>query len=95
MRRLWLWVCAAAVLLFPIQAGAQCGVYKTYAARYLPPHLIDEVDEAAILAIQPKPFEVPPEEIRAARRTGFLPTYEPLRSNVMGEPSDVASGGLR
>ena len=31
MRRLWLWVCAAAVLLFPIQAGAQCGVYKTYA----------------------------------------------------------------
>ena len=31
MRRLWLWVCAAAVLLLPIQAGAQCGVYKTYA----------------------------------------------------------------
>jgi HD-GYP domain-containing protein (c-di-GMP phosphodiesterase class II) len=71
------------------------GVYKTYAARYLPPHLIDEVDEAAILAIQPKPFELPPDEIRAARRTRFLPTYEPLRSNVMGEPTDVASGGLR
>jgi HD-GYP domain-containing protein (c-di-GMP phosphodiesterase class II) len=63
------------------------GVYKTYAARYLPPHLIDEVDEAAILAARPKPFEPPPPEVRAARTQRFLEAYEPLRSNVMGDES--------
>ncbi|MEZ4249943.1 MAG: HD domain-containing phosphohydrolase [Polyangiales bacterium] len=61
------------------------GIYKVYADRYLPPHLIDAVDEAAILAVEPKPFDAPPEEIRAARRARFLSEYEPLRKSVMGE----------
>lgn len=61
------------------------GVYKVYAQRYLPSHLVDEVDEAALLAIEPAPFGLPPTEERAARRRGFLPAYEALRTSVMGE----------
>ncbi|MCB9614765.1 MAG: GAF domain-containing protein [Sandaracinus sp.] len=64
------------------------GIYKVYADRYLPPHLIDTVDEAAILAVEPKPFEAPPEEIRAARHARFLAEYEPLRKSVMGEVTE-------
>jgi HD-GYP domain-containing protein (c-di-GMP phosphodiesterase class II) len=51
------------------------GVYRRYAERYLAPELIDDVDEAAILAIRPKPFELPPEEVRRARFARFLPEY--------------------
>ncbi|MFK7999203.1 MAG: HD domain-containing phosphohydrolase [Polyangiales bacterium] len=61
------------------------GVYKEYGRRYLPPSLIDEVDEEAILAIEPKAFELPPEEQREERRSGFLPRYRRLRGSVMGE----------
>ncbi len=52
------------------------GVYKAYAAEYLPPELIDEVDEAAILAIKPAPYELPPEGERKKRWADFLPEYE-------------------
>lgn len=60
------------------------GVYRTYAQRYLPDHLIDEVDEAALLAIEPKPFELPPEPVRAARRQGFLEEYRVQASHRAG-----------
>ncbi len=67
------------------------GVYRRYAEQFLPPHLIDEVDEAAILAIEPEPFELPDEDERKARWEGFLPQYVPLLSNVLGELSREAS----
>lgn len=57
------------------------GVYRRYAERCLPPELIDEVDEEAILALKPKPFELPPMEERAARWKGFLDEYEELLRN--------------
>lgn len=53
----------------------QSGVYREYAEKYLPADLIDEVDEAAILAIEPKPFDLPPDEVRAQRWRGFLEEY--------------------
>ncbi|HKO91255.1 MAG TPA: HD domain-containing phosphohydrolase, partial [Polyangiaceae bacterium] len=40
------------------------GVYRRYAERYLGAELIDDVDEAALLAIRPKPFELPAEAVR-------------------------------
>lgn len=63
------------------------GVYRSYAERYLPAELIDQVDEAALLAIRPKPLELPPEEVRKARWKQFLPEYERSlrrRPNVLG-----------
>jgi hypothetical protein len=45
---------------------------------YLPPEQLDEVDEAALLAIKPKPFEMPPEEQRKERWRDFLPPYRDL-----------------
>ena len=54
------------------------GVYRQYAERYLSPELIDAVDEAALLAIRPKPFELPPEDVRKQRWQGFLPQYREL-----------------
>jgi len=54
------------------------GVYRRYAARYLSPDQIDEVDEAALLAIRPNPFELPSEEVRRQRWQGFLPQYREL-----------------
>ncbi len=50
-------------------------VYRAYGERYLPAELIDEVDEAALLAIEPKPFELPEVAHRAARWRDFLPQY--------------------
>ncbi len=52
------------------------GIYKEYARKYLPSSLIDEVNEAELLAIKPKPFELPPEDQRKSRWKGFLPNYE-------------------
>jgi len=52
------------------------GVYRRYGERYLPADLLDEVDEAALLSIQPKPFELPPLEERKARWERFLPPYQ-------------------
>ena len=66
------------------------GVYKKYADKYLPPHLIDEVDEQSILDIQPKPFDLPSDHVRHLRFRGFLKKYESLRSSVMGEIGQLA-----
>jgi len=51
------------------------GVYREYADRYLPDELIDEVDEEALLSIEPKPFDLPEESERKARWRDFLPEY--------------------
>lgn len=51
------------------------GVYRTYAAQYLPAELIDDVDEAALLAMQPKPFTAPDDDTRHQRWREFLPEY--------------------
>jgi hypothetical protein len=51
------------------------GVYRRYAEQYLPASLIDAVDEAALLAIVPKPVALPPEETRATRLRELLPEY--------------------
>lgn len=52
------------------------GTYRAYAERYLPPDLIDDVDEAELLAIEPKPFELPDDDTRKKRWEQFLPEYE-------------------
>lgn len=52
------------------------GVYREYGKRFLPEALCDEVDEAALLAIEPKPVELPPDEERKKRWQHFLPEYE-------------------
>ncbi len=51
------------------------GIYREYGKRFLPPELIDEVDEQALLSIEPKPFEAPPESERKQRWRDFLPEY--------------------
>jgi hypothetical protein len=50
-------------------------IYRKYGEMYLPPELLDDVDEEALLAIQPKPFTLPPEEERKKRWLDFLPEY--------------------
>ncbi len=69
------------------------GVYKEYAKKFLPPHLIDEVDEQGVLDMTPKPFDTPSEHVRHLRFKGFLKKYEKLRTSVMGEldPSKIAT----
>jgi hypothetical protein len=60
------------------------GVYRKYAKRYLAPSLIDDVDEAALLAITPRDYELPDESERLVRKEHFLPVYEerfPTRSS--------------
>jgi HD-GYP domain-containing protein (c-di-GMP phosphodiesterase class II) len=54
------------------------GVYKAYAGQYLPKELIDDVDEAPLLAMAPKPFTLPDPAERASRHSDFLPAYRPL-----------------
>jgi HD-GYP domain-containing protein (c-di-GMP phosphodiesterase class II) len=51
------------------------GVYRDYAKRYLPAALLDDVDEAGLLAITPKPFGLPDADARRARSRDFLPEY--------------------
>jgi len=53
----------------------RAGVYLEYARRFLAPHLIDEVDVGALLAIEPKAFELPEHEARMRRWRGFLDEY--------------------
>jgi HD-GYP domain-containing protein (c-di-GMP phosphodiesterase class II) len=60
-------------VLFDFFVGS--GVYREYARRYLPPELVDEVDEDALLAIEPKPFTLPLPGEREARRSALLPEY--------------------
>ncbi len=62
------------------------GVYRRYAERFLPPELIDEVDEQSILEIEPTEVVLPKKAIRDLRKEGFLPAYEPLVRSVMGDP---------
>jgi HD-GYP domain-containing protein (c-di-GMP phosphodiesterase class II) len=54
------------------------GLYRTYAQKYLPAHLLDDVDEAALLALRPKAFVTPADDVRAERWRGFLPQYQTL-----------------
>jgi hypothetical protein len=51
-------------------------VYRKFGERYLPPPLLDAVDEAALLAIQPKTFVLPPESERLERKTRFVAPYD-------------------
>jgi hypothetical protein len=63
-------------------------VYRAYAERYLRPDLIDAVDDAALLAVQPRPFELMPEEQRRARFLDFLPEYRPTgQRHISGLPN--------
>ncbi len=69
------------------------GVYRKYAESYLPRELLDDVDEAALLAMIPKPFSLPDEATRKARFEGLLDVYErrfPIRNSAV--PSSAASG---
>jgi hypothetical protein len=52
------------------------GVYRKFGERYLPPELLDTVDEAALLALQPKQFALPPERERLRRKRGFVAPYD-------------------
>lgn len=54
------------------------GTYRKYAEQYLPKELIDAVDEAGLLAMQPKPFVPAPDDERKKRKASFLPPYEKL-----------------
>ncbi len=69
------------------------GVYRDYAARYLPDALIDKVDEEAILAIEPKAFDLPDREDRDKRHGEFLPEYQRLRSSAMGHEPKLSEPG--
>lgn len=60
------------------------GVYREYAKRFMKPELIDDVDEDALLAIEPDPFELPPPEERALRWQDFREEYKPLEKSVLG-----------
>jgi HD-GYP domain-containing protein (c-di-GMP phosphodiesterase class II) len=51
------------------------GVYRRYAEMFVPKEQLDAVDEASLLAITAKPFQLPPEEDRAKRKQAFLPEY--------------------
>jgi hypothetical protein len=52
------------------------GVYRKFGERYLPAPLLDTVDEAALLAIVPKEFSLPPENVRRERKTRFIAPYD-------------------
>lgn len=63
------------------------GVYRKYAEAHLPPELCDDVDEEALLALEPKPLELPPLEERELRWQAFLPEYEGLvPAELRGRP---------
>ncbi len=52
------------------------GVYRKYGEKYLPPELMDEVDEAALLGIRPSPVDLPDEALRAERKGTLLRPYQ-------------------
>jgi HD-GYP domain-containing protein (c-di-GMP phosphodiesterase class II) len=52
------------------------GVYRHFGERWLPPPLLDAVDEAALLAIQAKAFALPPDSERLLRKTRFITPYD-------------------
>jgi HD-GYP domain-containing protein (c-di-GMP phosphodiesterase class II) len=53
-------------------------VYLQYAQRFLTPEQIDVVDDSIVVAVKPKPFELPPPPIRDQRWLDFLPEYKRL-----------------
>lgn len=69
------------------------GVYRRYAEEFLTSELIDDVDEAALLAIRPRPFETPSEGERLSRRSTLLPQYVE-RFPERGTTLPQARGGL-
>lgn len=52
------------------------GVYRRYAEQYLDPSLCDQVDDDALIAIEARPFELPPEREREQRKETLLQQYE-------------------
>ena len=52
------------------------GTYRKYAEQHLPPELVDEVDEAKLLAIKPPALSLPPPAERKARFSSVLPEYK-------------------
>lgn len=55
------------------------GIYKEYGKKYLPERLLDEVDEEALLAIEPTSFTLPEPAERKKRWLDFLPEYHRAR----------------
>jgi hypothetical protein len=51
-------------------------VYRKFGERYLPPHLLDAVDDAKLLAIEPKQFVLPPRAERLKRMRAFIAPYD-------------------
>ena len=58
------------------------GTYRTYGEQWLPDELMDDVDEQAILDIQPRPYDLPDDETRRRRIASLLPEYEVMRPPV-------------
>jgi HD-GYP domain-containing protein (c-di-GMP phosphodiesterase class II) len=52
------------------------GVYRTFGERYLPAHLLEQIDEAALLAVKPRPFQLPSQEEREKRLRAFIAPYD-------------------
>ncbi len=70
------------------------GVYREYARRYLPEALLDPVDEAALLALEPEPFRLPPKAERDERWERFSPPYAFMAPKaVLRRPSAGNRGG--
>ncbi|MCO4762461.1 MAG: GAF domain-containing protein [Myxococcales bacterium] len=51
------------------------GVYRVYGERFLPKSQLDEVNEAGLLAIEPRPFDLPAYAERKTRQADFLPHF--------------------
>jgi hypothetical protein len=51
-------------------------MYLEYAKQNLAEHLIDEVDEDALLAMTPRSYDLPEQSQRIKRKGRFLPEYE-------------------
>ncbi len=62
------------------------GVYRAYAERFVSPEQIDEVDEGALTAIVPVPFESLSAHERSLRKETFLPEYEEQRHRSVRPP---------
>jgi len=56
----------------------QSGMYRKCGEQFLKPEQLDAVDEAALLALKPKPFDLAATEVRAQRWKDFLPQYRNL-----------------
>jgi HD-GYP domain-containing protein (c-di-GMP phosphodiesterase class II) len=71
------------------------GVYRAYAERFVSPEQIDVVDEEALLAIVPEPYELPAPEEREMRGQGFLSEYEEqVHRSVHPPPVSMAPNWL-